>query len=163
MIYDFKTSYSVAEIGEQQIAQWLRQKGYKVIDVSMDKQYQAQDIDFICTKLDKSGRTVAHTYEVKVDTYTSGNFFFETVSNDKKHTAGCLQYSNADYLLYYFTREEEIYIFQMWEIRKYIMNNMHRFSTKTCQNEFYRSEGLIVPKTIIESEIKPFKAKYGGV
>ena len=107
-IYEFKKSLNVGNAGEEKIKQFLLSLSNieSVKSVQNIKKYQDEDIDFIVTFKNKKQYTV----EVKTDTYTSGNLYYETVSCAEKNTLGCLEKTKADFIFYYFAKYDRLYI-----------------------------------------------------
>ena len=87
--HDFKKSIKVGEYGENLILDFLSNLDNVdfVEDVTGYPAYQNTDIDFLVHF--KSG-TVS-SIEIKTDTYTSGNIFYETISNLEYGVAGCME------------------------------------------------------------------------
>ena len=88
--------------------------------------------------------------EVKIDQvgWKSNNFFLETWSN-KNYTQGWMKTCKADYLIYYFTILEEMYImkFNMLKHWAYELKEMDKFKTKEQKkyNQLNVSVGHVVP------------------
>ena len=154
--YSMQETVRVADEGAKEVTSWLEGKGYKVLNVENDKTYQDLDIDLIVTKLNE-GRTEVFTVEIKVDRYTSGNFFFEITSNKTKGTPGCILYTNSDYIIYYFIKTKELYVITTCKLRKYLLTNQNKFTKKECTSlagkGSYQSEGLLIPKATLEKSL----------
>ena len=103
--YSWKLQKELGERGVVHVIEWLYllNNTTGVWDVQDEKEYQIKDIDLLWTT-ESGGEDydTAKTIEVKTDFYTTGNFFFETVSNVKKNTLGCFLKTEADFLFYYF-------------------------------------------------------------
>lgn len=161
--HDFKKSIVVGAEGETLIKNWLHQnpKVTDVVDVSEDKKYQNQDIDFVVHTSDGGSFTV----ELKTDTYTSGNIFFETMSNVEHNVKGCMYKSQADFLLYYFTETRELYMLRLEEYRKWFEENISHFKKKAFRNVnrkrdgYYTSEGYTIPKVFLEKSMTTYQCK----
>jgi hypothetical protein len=109
------------------------------------------DIDFIW-EYDNGVKTI----EVKVDTqgHETGNFAFETVSNEIKGTPGCFMRSKADLLAYFFVESGELYVFNFVKTREWFIkelssrpNRFRGFLTHTDlgNGNVYPSHGRLVP------------------
>ena len=78
-----------------------------VHNVEEDPAYQEHDVDLLWTIMER-GRLRIIPVEIKGDRYhQTGNFFFETVSNEGKGTAGCFLYTKAEWLFYYFVEDRK--------------------------------------------------------
>jgi len=161
MVHDFKKSIIVGQEGEEIIKNYLRNnpKVESFEDVSNIERYQNRDIDLIVQF--KNNTAVA--VEVKTDTYTSGNIFYETMSNMEHGVVGCMVKSKADYLFYYFTKTRELYILDFEKYRTWFRANRYRFTRKLLKNVdkartgTYTSEGYTIPKKFLEEDFKGYK------
>jgi hypothetical protein len=150
-------SSTIGDIAINDITQWLMKKypASEVTNVELNPSYQNIDVDLIWYH--KNNRILI---EVKGDKYNStGNFFFETVSNSSKGTEGCFLYTQADYLFYYFIISRELYIMPIKDVRKWFIANQYRFQssfpcTHLYNDEKYCSEGKLVPIHIVQREVK---------
>jgi hypothetical protein len=157
--YNFRERDNFAKKGTSHIIKYLEsQKEVKrVIDVSEDIEYQQQDIDLL-VELEGSSNT---SIEVKVDGQINrtGNFFLETISNDRKNTLGCFMYSRADEFYYYDIKGDILYIFGLEEARGWLISNMNNFrevATSTPDSygrELYKTIGRIVPTEIFIANV----------
>jgi len=122
---DFYTRNKDAREASRRVEEFLR-SCIKVIDVQNvedAKEYQNQDIDLLCIlEIGGSKKTVA--IEVKGDTkaHRTGNFFFETVSNEALGTQGCFLKSQAHLLFYYLLETDRLYIFPMKKVQDWFIN-----------------------------------------
>ena len=118
-------------------------------------------IDFVVETSDGSSFTV----ELKTDTYTSGNIFFETMSNVEHNVKGCMYKSKADFLLYYFTETRELYMLRLPEYRQWFEDNKPHFKKKAFRNVnrkrdgYYTSEGYTIPKVFLEASMTSYQCK----
>ena len=159
-VYAFNSSNKIGHQGEQFVKQWileLHPNVTSITDVSDDKFYQKQDIDFLVDFT--SGKQA--TVEIKTDTYKTGNMFFETISNEEYQTKGCLMKTNADFLFYYFSNYQNgvLYIFKMKAFRKFVLDNLPHFRERRVTNTTHTSIGYIVPLSYIENNFAEYK-KY---
>ena len=156
--HDFAQSIIVGAKGEEIIKKYLASsKDVKDIkDVSSIRTYQLQDIDLLITLQDDSSVSA----EIKTDTYTSGNIFFETMSNLEHNVAGCMYKTKADYLFYYFTQTKELYIMNMEAYRNWFEENKANFNCKKLKNRnrkndgTYTSVGYTIPKVFLEANFR---------
>lgn len=159
-VYEFNSSNKIGHQGEQFVKQWildLHPNVASITDVSEDKFYQRQDIDFVVDFINGKQATV----EIKTDTYKTGNMFFETISNEEYQTKGCLMKTNADFLFYYFSNYQNgvLYIFKMKAFRKFVLDNLPHFRQRRVTNTTHTSIGYIVPLSYIENNFSGYK-KY---
>lgn len=107
----FEADLKFGETGED--VAWLRllksPTTKQVMDVRKDPYFQKIDVDFL--QLTKDG--VVNKVEVKTDrmAHKTGNFVFETKSNGN---AGCLQRSEADYVLTVLATGETLTVVMDW-------------------------------------------------
>lgn len=85
IIHNFSDSLRIGEQGEKEFIEMFSQlpSVKKVIDLRNNKKMQEKDIDFLIKT-----ETGNYTLELKTDTYTSGNFFIETMSAKEIHSLG---------------------------------------------------------------------------
>lgn len=151
--YEFKKQNNISKIAIEKVSNYLNslEETLYVENVELDKEFQEFDIDLI-----QFTHEDVFNIEVKADTYDTGNFFFETVSNESKNTLGCFMYTSADFIYYYFLKKDILYILPMPECRKWFISNQGRFeqkklATRKGKKILYYSYGYAVPiKTILE-------------
>ena len=152
-----KKSSTTGDIAIEDVTKWLQTLPITlyVENVELDKEYQQMDIDLIWHRK----AMISLSIEVKGDNYnTTGNYFFETVSNSSKSTQGCFLYTQAKYLFYYFIYTRQLHILEMQKVKRWFINNQSRFmskfpSTAINNGELYCSEGKIVPIHIVKREV----------
>ena len=129
-----------------------------VHNVEDDAAYQAHDVDLLWTVVEKERLRVIPV-EVKGDRYHhTGNFFFETVSNEGKGTPGCFLYTKAEWLFYYFLEVGTLYCLPVGKVRPWFVQNMIRFkeqrtSTPTRSGSNYVTIGRLVPITAVLTQV----------
>lgn len=129
-----------------------------VHNVEDDPAYQEHDVDLLWTLLDKDGTLRVIPVEIKGDSYhRTGNFFFETVSNEGRGTEGCFLYTRADWLFYYFIESGALYCLPMHAARPWFQENQHRFQERRTSTpvdsgrNHYITVGRLVPiQTVLE-------------
>lgn len=111
----FEGSLISGNIGEDVAYNFLRHNaGIRTIyDVSKDKQYQEEDVDFIVITTDYKLLKIEVKHDMKAD--RTGNICYELTSNGN---IGCLARSQADYVFY--ITYKYIYIIQLNKWRNYI-------------------------------------------
>lgn len=107
-VYDFDQSVILGDFGEAKIAKWIKQlpEFSNLLDVSKIDKYRKKDVDFILYLINGSRIKL----EIKTDDHTSGNLFFETLSNIEYNVLGCMYKTKADLILYYFPKYNKLYI-----------------------------------------------------
>ena len=166
--YSMKETMEVAKSGMVDIEKFLRSypSSLSIINVEDHEVYRKKDIDLLWVYL-ANGAEQMKRIELKVDRYTSGNFFFETASNVGKGTDGCFMYTEADYLFYYFQQWKKLYILPVEEVRPWFIENEERFEekslgTKIGNKQAYSSKGRLVSiQTVIKecSNVKVYQLK----
>jgi hypothetical protein len=160
--HEFEKSLVVGEYGEKVIDKYLANHPniISIQDVSKIREYQLIDIDR--KVFFKNG--LSTTIEIKTDTYTSGNIFYETISNIEYNMPGCLEKSKAEYLFYYFTKTNDLYIIDLQKYRKWFNENKNNplfcrkiFKNKDKKGGYYTTEGYTIPLTFFESNFKYHK------
>jgi hypothetical protein len=129
-----------------------------VHNVEADKAFQPYDVDLLWTVADGHGRLRTIPIEVKGDRYhKTGNFFFETVSNESKGTPGCFLYTGAKWLFYYFVGNGRLYCLPMDVVRPWFHENMDRFDERRTStpvgSEAYETVGRLVPIATVLAEV----------
>lgn len=129
-----------------------------VHNVEDEAAYQAHDVDLLWTVLEKEGRLRIIPIEIKGDRYhRTGNFFFETISNETRGTAGCFLYTKAEWLFYYFLEIGRLYCLPVTEVRPWFEQNSDRFQERRTstpvRGEHYVTVGRLVPIEIALAEV----------
>lgn len=134
----------------------------KVNNVEDEEIHQREDIDLIWIR--KWGDVkFSTTIEVKTDKYTTSNFFFETKSNKELGTLGCFIKSKAEYIYYYFTEWDKLYILPLKIVIPWFLKNINIFQERdtTTKDEKgihkHTTVGRLVPINVLIEEIKEIK------
>lgn len=177
-IYSFRKQLEVSHKAEQ-VFMLLIEKSMKdgrislFSDVRDSPEYQGKDIDFVCQK---EGRRV-FTYEIKNDTYTTGNIFAEYAVNSYTENdtgsvietyfkKGWLYGSDADFVFYYFEKTQEAYLIRKKQFAAWVDLSFNRGSAEyetrplasksalnvepEKPNQYYLGIGYLVPtKTLL--------------
>lgn len=184
-VYVFDKQYEVSKEAEEWFVRFaLRWKAKGIIrdfmDVRKNAHYQDMDVDFICILPDGTKRT----YEVKGDFTKTGNLFAEYAvptyvvdENDRRKIItrhaklGWLYRSRADYIFYYYSAFQKIYMFDLpyfaaWVDSMSLQCNFKKrrkaipFSIRGAKNlvsedkpygSYYYGLGYIVPLKEIEN------------
>lgn len=118
------------------------------------------DIDLFWTRSHK-GEKKTISIEVKVDTqiHKSGNFAFETISNETHFSKGCFMRSKADYFYYFAESTHDLWIFPLAPVRDWFVREMsirpNRFPdfkthTRLSGGRVYVARGYLVPISDVE-------------
>lgn len=157
VIHDFNESIKVGNYGEEIIKSYLENNPnvIGVTDVSKDKKYQDEDIDFI-VELEGWGYI---SIELKTDRYDTGNIFYEAMSNVEYKVPGCMIKSKAKCLFYYFIQTKELYIIDFKTYKEWVKTNYKRFTKKEIKNinrknnGVTHSVGFLIPKKTLEKDM----------
>ena len=132
---------------------YAREETVGIAEASPEEQKE-QDIDFHWMRI-IGDKIEEIKVEVKFDTqgHETGNFAFETVSNELRTTPGCIVRSEADLLFYYFCGSKELWVMGMKEVRSWFLgemasvkNRFRSFETYTeVGHSVYSSYGRLVP------------------
>ncbi len=168
-LHDFDDSIEHGKAGEAVVAKWLEHfpgvERYE--DVSDNPAFQEKDIDGIVWI--KGNRYT--TAEIKTDSYTSGNFFYETHSCVETNTIGCMERTDATHLYYYFTEYKEIYVLNMEAYRKWalaehaahpdILKDKRLQNKSKNKKRVHHSAGFIIPIAYLKEHFpKTFWSVY---
>jgi hypothetical protein len=142
-----------------------QERTIELIDVMSDHAYRTRDIDLVWLLRDDDGNAIRRSIEVKVDTqaHRTGNFAFETTSNDTTGSPGCFMYSEADWFYYLFAGDGRLFIFPLKETRDWFTRQLEvddqafrRFKTATVDasgRHMYHTLGRLVPVRIAMAAI----------
>ena len=160
--HEFGASNNIGKWGEGVIKAFLMSRSdiRRYQDVSDVESYQRMDIDGIIHL--PSGHR--QKIEIKTDTYTTGNIFFETESCVEYNTPGCMYKTKADFLYYYLPGYDKVYVLQMDKYRIWFKLHKHMFKYHTFINKKKsgdtHSGGYAIPIEYLE---KHFSLKYWKV
>lgn len=139
---NFEKSLEQGKIGEDIVFEYLKNKFEKVVDVSDDKQYQSDDVDFLCYRDNKEFKVEVKT-DYRMD--KTGNLFFELSHERKTGTyQGFFYKSTADFLLNLNANTNKLYITpfrQKW--RKLAIEKGRKVRFWNTTDKCY-SNGLII-------------------
>lgn len=142
--HDFTTKLREGEEGESFLDQHFS-SSFEIFTVGMDDQRRGIDRIFVA-----NGREYKIEYKTDSRAKQTGNAFVETVSVDYQNKPGWAYYSEADWLIYYTTGVEVIYIIQMRRIKENLPKWESMFRTVPSYNNGYRTLGIPVPLDIFE-------------
>lgn len=145
-IADFRTDLKRGHEGEDYFLNVFNQfNNVEIIDVSDNPEYQECDIDFLLIKNGKK-----HCVEIKTDSYTSGNMFYEEMSCKETHSLGCFRKTCANILLYYFPKMGIVYAFyNMNKFKEWYENTKDKYRHCNIANKrnggLYNAWGGLIP------------------
>lgn len=133
--------------GEQLFKQLMEQRGNKVEDLTAEKPYQIQDIDFKIT----SPSGITKFFEVKYDSKinTTGNLFVEFFNAHNYAGLGWYEFCKANYIAYGDAHTNTFYCFLLEDLRQLVSS--HKFNVATADNE--NIAGYLVPLRLIENKV----------
>ncbi len=169
----FRESQKVEAMGNKILFPWLQRHpdiigicvfGEGVLHLEM----QALGDMVVQLKNEKSFRII----EIKVESSNDyGNFFLETWSNKAfpRNNPGWLLKSNADWLLYYFLKQDELYLMRMSELQEWIFGHDINCKPTICrykekqQNKYNQKNltfGACVPIIDVKQNLNTFKVRH---
>ena len=148
-IYKIQEQLNKGKVGEEIIYWWLYNQNFYIEDVRDEPGYQKEDVDFVIFENGEQAKI-----EVKTDFYTTGNIFVELESTLGK-TRGCLLKTKSDFILYFFIKENKLFIIDTKEFQDYIVENKDRFPKKIVRNKGYDTLGITIPYKILQEEMLP--------
>lgn len=132
----------------------------KVYDARNSAKYQDADVDFVIEVSQKSMLSALAgsnrvSVELKTDYTPYQNIYYEKSSCYELHTAGCMEKTQSDLLIYYYIRKNFFYVlktdtFRAWvhvhsaEFRKNFKEERGRFG-------IYHKEAFLIPTSSIEA------------
>lgn len=93
-------------------------------------------------------------FELKTDTYKSGNIFFEKISNVRLNNKGGVWQTKehgCEFYAFYMIRYDKLYIFKVDSILEWLDNNIEKYHIKTVKNPTKESRGYAIPIEDVES------------
>lgn len=158
----FTGSLKRGEVGEEIfIASLAGSKAVKkVYDARRSAKYQDADVDFVVDLNRKSllsdltgSKTVA--VELKTDYTRYQNLYYEKSSCYELHTAGCMEKTQSDVMIYYYIRQNCFYVLKTETFRTWVHDHSEEFrkSFKEERGRFgiYHKEAWLIPTSSIET------------
>ena len=160
-VHKFMDDNAIGKRGEAVFKEYLEARGYGYRDVSGDRRYQDDDIDFLVESKSAPDKTIS--VEVKNDTYIARtrNVFFETMSNVDLETVGCFEKTKADLMAIVSEPEQLIYFMSTDTLRRYVKKNAAalRFIPRVPGSN---SCGYLVPLANISEHVKTVSYATSG-
>jgi hypothetical protein len=160
--YTMDAASKVAAIATEHITIFLNSQNnsVEVINVENDLNFRRKDIDLIWKYNSINTSSLRQiSIEIKGDNYfETGNYFFETHSNEQKNTPGCFMYSEADFLYYYFIKKE-LHIIPLKKTREWFIDHLNDFKERRTTtpigmlSEHYNTVGRLVPRKLALQQI----------
>ena len=139
---DFLRDKAKGKRGEQVVYDYYCGLGCSVIDVSEDKEYQQQDIDFL---IDGIG------YEVKTQNCIQENkICIELTANVERNYNGWFYTTAAQYLVFVDKVNEILYKIQTEDLREYFYTNKQNFEIRQQHNAYKTSVIAFIPIAELE-------------
>ena len=138
----------------------------KVYDARSSAKYQDVDIDFIIDVSQKSmlsalAGSTSVSVELKTDYTTYQNLYYEKSSCYELHTAGCMEKTQSDLLIYYYIRKNFFYVLKTDTFRAWVHERSEDFikNFKPERGRFgiYHKAGLLIPTSSIEAAFESGK------
>lgn len=135
-IYEFNNCNNIGKNGEYLIAE-LFPKSFKITD--------GMEGDLIYKEKFK--------FELKTDTYKSGNFFFERISNVRLNNNGGVWQTKehgCKYYAFYMIKYDKLFIFDVDIILEWLDNNIKNYTPKNVSNPTKTTQGYAIPIIDVE-------------
>ena len=138
MSNNFEFDKARGKRGEQIVYDYYNRIGYNIIDVSEDKEYQQQDIDFL---IDGIG------YEVKTQTctYKENTICIELTANVERKYNGWFYTTSAWYLVFVDKVNSVLYKIRTEDLREYYYKNKQTITTRQQHNAYKTSVIAFIP------------------
>ena len=158
----FTGSLKRGEVGEEIfIASLASSKAVKkVYDARSSAKYQDADIDFIIDLSQKNilsdlAGSTSVAVELKTDYTSYQNLYYEKSSCYELQTAGCMEKTQSDVLIYYYIRKKVFYALSTKTFRDWVHEHSDDFITNFKEERgrfgIYHKEGLLIPTSSIEA------------
>lgn len=137
----------------------------KVYDVRSSAKYQDMDIDFVVDFWHKSKLTGSTrvSVELKTDFTCYQNLYYEKYSCYEMRTAGCMEKTNSDALIYYYIRKKFFYMLKTTSFRSWVHEHSEDFikNFKPERGRFgiYHKAGLLIPTSSIDAAFESGKIR----
>ena len=135
----------------------------KVYDARHSAKYQDADVDFIIDVMPKNllsdlAGSTRVAVELKTDYTMYQNIYYERFSCYELHTAGCMEKTKSDLLIYYYIRKNFFYVLKTDTFRDWVHEHSEDFikNFKPERGRFgiYHKAGLLIPTSSIDAAIE---------
>lgn len=129
----------------------------KVYDARQSSRHQDMDIDFVVDFWHKSklAGSTRISVELKTDFTCHPNLYYEQYSCYEMRTAGCMEKTQSDFLVYYYIRKKLFYILQTESFRAWVHEHnddfIKNFKPERGRFGLYHKAGLLIPTSSIEA------------
>ena len=132
----------------------------KVYDARSSAKYQDADVDFIIdvnwkSMLSALAGSTRVAVELKTDYTAYQNVYYEKSSCYELHTAGCMEKTKSDVLIYYYIRQKVFYVLKTKTFRDWVHEHSADFITnfKDERGRFgiYHKEAFLIPTSSIDA------------
>lgn len=155
----FTGSLKRGELGEEIfLASFAGMKEVKkVYDVRGSARHQAIDIDFIIDFWHKSklAGSDSVSVELKTDFTCYQNLYYEKYSCYEMRTAGCMEKTQSDFLIYYYIRKKFFYLLKTASFRAWVHERnedfVKDFKPERGRAGIYHKAGLLIPTSSIDA------------
>lgn len=158
----FTGSLKRGEIGEEIFISSLAgsKAVKKVYDARRSARHQDMDIDFIIDLnqtniLSAVAGSTRVSVELKTDFTVYQNLYYEKSSCYEMRTAGCMEKTKSDVLIYYYIRQNIFYVlntetFRTW-VHEHSEDFIKNFKPERGRNYVYHKEAFLIPTSSIEA------------
>lgn len=129
----------------------------KVYDARHSDKYQDMDVDFALDLRQKS-QLIDSTHisvELKTDYTFYQNLYYEYFSCYELRTAGCMEKTKSDLLIYYYIRKKFFYVLKTDTFRDWVHVHSEDFRKNFKEERgrygIYHKAGLLIPTSSIEA------------
>lgn len=158
----FTGSLKRGEVGEEIfLSSFAGSKAVKkVYDVRRSAKHQDMDIDFVIDVMPKSMLSVLagsnkFSVELKTDYTTYQNLYYEKYSCYELQTAGCMEKTQSDVLIYYYIRKKVFYVLKTDTFRAWVHEHSEdfrkNFKPERGRLGVYHKAGFLIPTSSIEA------------
>lgn len=157
-VYLFQKQVEETNVGTEIVIGFLQKKFPHDIftNVESEKEYQKIDVDYLWSHNNKK-----YLLEIKVDSYSSNNLFYELYSCYELKTQGCMEKTEADFIAYYYSAKDILYIINPKALKKYVHKYDKWLEPKYIPNSTYYAMGYAIPITELGKNI--ILAKYENI
>ena len=132
----------------------------KVYDVRGSARHQDMDIDFIIdlnqtNVLSAVAGSARVSVELKTDFTVYQNLYYEKSSCYEMRTAGCMEKTKSDVLIYYYIRKNFFYVLNTTAFRNWVHEHsedfIKNFKPERGRNYVYHKESILIPTSSIDA------------
>ena len=162
------------EVGNAALVEAYLRSHSEQVEVADLAVQQAEDIDFFFLNKNSERKSV----EVKYDQqgHETGNFAFETISNELTPTRGCFLRTTADWFFYYLVATGDLYIMETESTRQWFLDHIQQGRSPALRHyttlsydrhgRVFPSRGWLVPISLLNEQgliVKRVRLKTEGL